>query len=76
MRCTSRRRRGIEMILGGLFHDKQEKISGKRVFGGILVVSGIVLTVMGEGDPETVRTMIWAGVAGLGVGTLETKVSK
>lgn len=64
------------MILGGLFHDKQEKVSGKRVFGAILVIAGIVLNVIGEGDPETNRTMIWAGVASLGVGTLETKVNK
>lgn len=59
-----------------LFTDTNGKPSSKRVIGTILVAGAVVLNAIGLGDPETNRVMIWAGIAAVGVGTLETKVSK
>ena len=64
------------MILREMFEDKTGLLSSKRIIGTIIVVAAIVLTILERGDPSTVQTMLWAGVASLGVGTLETKVSK
>ncbi len=59
-----------------IFTDKNGKISSKRVFGAILVVAGITANFASLGDPSTNQVMIWAGVAALGVGSLETRVQK
>lgn len=59
-----------------LFHDSQGKPSSKRVFGALLIVVGAVGNFIGLGDAQTNQVMIWAGIAALGVGTLETRVSK
>lgn len=59
-----------------LFHDSQGKPSSKRVFGAALIVAGVVGSYLSLGDPQTSQVMIWAGIASLGVGTLETRVSK
>jgi hypothetical protein len=61
---------------GGVFHDQSGKPSSKRIFGALLIVAGIVTNIVGVGDPETNRVLIWAGTAALGVGTLETRVNK
>ena len=63
-------------MLREIFSDNNGHLSSKRIFGAILVISAIVVTVIERGDPASVNTMLWAGVASLGVGTLETKVSK
>lgn len=63
-------------FIARLFYDSQGKPSSKRVFGAVLLVGGVVLDALGVGDPETHRVMLWAGIAALGVGTLETRVSK
>lgn len=59
-----------------IFSDKSGSLSSKRIMGTLLVIAAVVLTVIETGDGETVRVMLWSGVAALGVGTLETKVSK
>ena len=59
-----------------IFSDKSGDLSSKRIVGTLLVIAAVVMTATGTGDPETVRVMLWSGVAALGVGTLETKVNK
>lgn len=63
-------------MLKEVFSGQDGRWSSKRIIGTALVVSAVVLTVIETGDAETVRTMLWSGVASLGVGTLETKVNK
>lgn len=63
-------------MLLSLFLDKDGKLSSKRVFGAVLVLTAIACNIGQLGDPETTQVMLWAGVASLGVGTLETKVAK
>jgi hypothetical protein len=63
-------------MIGQIWMDKTGKVSAKRVFGSLLVVAAIVGNFLGLGDPSTTHVMLWSGVASLGVGTLETKVSK
>lgn len=63
-------------MLREIFSDKSGALSSKRIFGALILIAGVVLTIIEQGDPSTVSTLIWAGVASLGVGTLETKVSK
>ena len=62
--------------IGKLFLDSQGKPSSKRVFGALLITGAAVSNWLSLGDPETNRVMIWAGIAALGVGTLETRVAK
>ena len=62
--------------MGTLFKDAQGNTSSKRVFGALLVLAGIASNLAAVGDPATNQVMIWAGVASLGVGVLETKVNK
>jgi len=62
--------------MGTLFKDAQGNTSSKRVFGALLVLAGIASNLAAVGDPATTQVMIWAGVASLGVGVLETKVNK
>jgi hypothetical protein len=59
-----------------MFRDNNGKISSKRVMGTILLLASIVSNIVGAGDPSTNQVMIWAGVAAIGVGTLETRVQK
>lgn len=59
-----------------IFSDKNNVLSSKRIFGAALVVAGATFNALGMGDPATNEVMLWAGVASLGVGTLETKVAK
>lgn len=59
-----------------IFTDKQGKLSAKRVFGAVLIVSAIAGNFLSLGSPDTTQVMLWAGVAAIGVGTLETKVAK
>ena len=59
-----------------IFSGKDNQLSSKRIIGTILIVAGIVSNILAVGDPATNQVMIWAGVASLGVGALETKVSK
>lgn len=59
-----------------MFVDKTGKLSSKRVIGTLLVLAAIALNALGQGDPSTTQVMLWSGVAALGVGTLETRVSK
>lgn len=63
-------------MLREIFNDKSGVLSSKRIVGALIVIAAVVLIVLERGDPASVQTMIWAGVASLGVGTLETKVSK
>ena len=58
-----------------VFQDSRGDPSSKRVFGALLIVAGVVSNFVNAGDPETNIVMIWAGIASLGVGVLETKVS-
>jgi hypothetical protein len=60
----------------GVFHDHSGKPSSKRIFGALLIIAAIVSNIVGTGDPTTNQVMIWAGAAALGVGTLETRVTK
>jgi small-conductance mechanosensitive channel len=59
-----------------IFQDKQGKISSKRVAGYILVVAAIFFNAFSVGDMSVTTAMLWAGIASLGVGTLETRVQK
>lgn len=59
-----------------IFSGKDGQLSSKRIIGTLLVVAAVVLNIIETGDPETTRVMIWAGMAALGVGTLETRVAK
>ena len=59
-----------------IFSDNCGHLSSKRIIGTLIVIAAITANLIGAGDPETNRVMIWAGVAALGVGTLETKVAK
>jgi len=63
-------------MLKEIFTDKTDKLSSKRIFGALLVIAAVVLVILERGAAESVNTMLWAGVASLGVGTLETKVNK
>lgn len=59
-----------------IFSDKSGSLSSKRIMGTIVITAAVVLTIIETGDADTLRTMLWAGFASLGVGTLETKVNK
>lgn len=59
-----------------IFSGKDGRWSSKRIIGTALVIAAVIFNATETGDPETTRVMIWAGIASLGVGTLETKVAK
>lgn len=59
-----------------IFSGADGRLSSKRIIGTLLVTAAVVVNLLGLGDAETNRVMIWAGIAAIGVGTLETKVSK
>jgi hypothetical protein len=63
-------------MLREIFSDNNGHLSSKRIMGTLIVAAAIALTATETGDPETARVLVWAGVASLGVGTLETKVNK
>jgi hypothetical protein len=64
------------MMLREILSDKTGNLSSKRIIGTLVVIAAVVLIVLDRGDPASVQTLVWAGVASLGVGTLETKVNK
>ena len=63
-------------MLREILSDKTGNLSSKRIIGTLVVIAAVVLIVLDRGDPASVQTLVWAGVASLGVGTLETKVNK
>jgi hypothetical protein len=63
-------------MLREIFSDNNEHLSSKRIMGALLLIAAIAIAVTADVDADIVKTMIWAGVAALGVGTLETKVNK
>lgn len=63
-------------MLREIFTGQNGQLSSKRIMGTIMVLAAIVFIGLGLGEAATVNTMLWAGVASLGVGTLETRVSK
>ena len=63
-------------MLREIFSDNNGHLSSKRIAGALMIVAAIVLNVFDAGDAATTQTLIWAGAAALGVGTLETRVSK
>jgi len=58
-----------------IFSDNNGRLSSKRLAGMGLVIAGGVGAFMGL-DSEAVQWLLITGVASLGVGTFETKVSK
>ena len=66
----------IGAIIHEILEDKNDKLSSKRVAGYLLIIAAVTLAIIGEIDTGIIETMIWAGAASLGVGTLETKVAK
>lgn len=63
-------------ILREIFSDNNAHLSSKRIVGTLMIIAAVVLLLLERGDSGTISTMIWAGVAALGVGTLETKITK
>ena len=63
-------------ILREIFSDNNGHLSSKRIVGTLMIIAAVVLLLLERGDSGTIATMIWAGVAALGVGTLETKITK
>ena len=63
-------------MLREIFSDNNGHLSSKRIAGALMIVAAVVLNILETGDPATTQTLIWAGAAALGVGTLETRVSK
>jgi len=59
-----------------IFSGANGQLSSKRIVGTLLIVAAVVFNALSLGDGETTRVMIWAGIAAVGVGTLETKVAK
>lgn len=59
-----------------IFSDAKGVLSSKRIFGALLVVAAVTFHVLGMGEVSFHEVMLWAGVASLGVGTFEAKVSK
>jgi hypothetical protein len=63
-------------MLREIFSDNAGHLSSKRIMGALLLIAAVIVAVVAEIDPDVIKTMIWSGVAALGVGTLETRVSK
>jgi hypothetical protein len=62
----------IREILSG----PDNRLSSKRLAGWGLIIAGSTFNALGMGDPNVNSGMIYAGVAALGVGVLETRVNK
>lgn len=49
-------------------------ISSKRIYSGILIISGIILAFLNL-NPENVRTLIYGGCGLLGVGAFAERIT-
>ncbi len=59
-----------------IFSDNNGHLSSKRIMGTLLLIAAVAVAIVTDVESDVIKTMIWAGVAALGVGTLETKVAK
>lgn len=63
-------------MLREVFSGADGRLSSKRIMGTLLIACGVVFNALILGDPATNQVMLWAGIAAIGVGTLETRVAK
>jgi len=57
-----------------IFCDKNGDLSAKRIIGTLAIITGAVCAVLGVGDVDLVKALIYSGFVALGVTAFEKKL--